>query len=250
MKLPNTVKLVGAIVVVLTFAANTVSAAGFAVMEQSSKSLGTATAGATASENADSVFFNPAGMTGIESPVIEIGAAAILPSFKFNDKGSTYGTKANPIPMPPLTGSEPDAGESVVVPNIYYVQPLPYDLTFGLAFNAPYGLETKYSDDWIGRYAGIRSDMSTMQLSPTLAWKINNNFSIGAGFSVSRIDATLTSAIDFGSIVYSATGGAMGMPGALDGDVSLEGDDVSYGFNIGAMYKFSENTRIGVDYRS
>ena len=250
MKLPKTVKLVGAVVVVLTLAANTVSAAGFAVMEQSSKSLGTATAGATASENADSVFFNPAGMTGIKSPVIEIGAAAVIPSFKFSDKGSTYGTKENPVPRPPLTGSESDAGKTAIVPNIYYIHPLTDSLTIGLSFNAPFGLETRYSDDWIGRYAGLRSDLSIMQLSPTIAWKINENFSIGAGLSISRIEATLSSAIDFGSIIYSATGGKMGMPGAMDGDVTLKGDDIGYGFNIGAMYTFSENTRVGINYRS
>ncbi|MDA3799258.1 MAG: outer membrane protein transport protein [Kiritimatiellae bacterium] len=248
MKLPKTVKLAGAIVVVLTLAANTVSAAGFAVMEQSSKSLGTATAGATASENADSVFFNPAGMTGIKSPTIEIGAAAVIPSFKFSDKGSTFGTKENPIPMPPLTGSEPDAGQTAIVPNLYYIQPLTDALTIGLSFNAPFGLETRYSDDWIGRYAGIKSDMTTMQLSPTIAWKISDNISIGAGVSVGRIDATLTSGIDFGGILASY--GANTIPGMMDGSVSLEGDDIGYGFNIGAMYKFDENTRIGINYRS
>lgn len=247
MKLPNTVKIMGALVVVLTFAANTVSAAGFAVMEQSAKSLGTATAGATASQNADSVFFNPAGMTAITAPTIEIGVAAVIPSFEFSDKGSTFGTKDSPIPVP-LTGSEPDAGKTAIVPNLYYIQPLSEKLTLGLAFNAPYGLETRYSDGWMGRYAAIKSDMTTMQLSPTIAWKINDQFSIGAGVSISKIDATLSSEIDFGGILASY--GAGTMPGSMDGKVSLEGDDMGYGFNIGFMYNVSENTRIGIDYRS
>jgi long-chain fatty acid transport protein len=248
MKLPNTVKLMGAVVIVLTFAADTVNAAGFAVMEQGSKSLGTATAGATASHNAETVFFNPAGMTAITAPTIEIGAAAVMPSFKFDNKGSTFGTKDNPMPMPPLTGSEPDAGKTAIVPNLYYIQPLCETLTVGLSFNAPFGLETRYSDDWVGRYAGIKSDVRTMQFTPTLAWKINDQFSIGGGISISRIDATLTSAIDFGGILASY--GADTIPGMMDGKVSLEGDDIGYGFNIGFMYNVSENTRIGINYRS
>jgi long-chain fatty acid transport protein len=247
MKLTNTVKLMGAVVIVLTFAANTVNAAGFAVMEQSAKSLGTATAGATASHNADTVFFNPAGMTAITAPTIEIGVSAIIPSFEFNDNGSTYGTKDSPIAVP-LTGSGADAGETAIIPNIYYIHPLTENLTVGLSFNAPYGLETKYSSDWIGRYAAIKSDLTTMQLTPTIAWKINDQFSIGAGVAISRIDATLTSAIDFGGIL--AAYGAGTMPGSMDGDVSLEGDDIGYGFNIGFMYNVSENTRIGIDYHS
>lgn len=238
----------GAVVIILTFAADTVNAAGFAVMEQGTKSLGTATAGATASHNAETVFFNPAGMTGITAPTIEIGASAIIPSFKFNNEGSTFGTKDNPMPMPPLTGSEANAGKTAIVPNLYYIQPLCENLTFGLSFNAPFGLETRYSDDWIGRYAGIKSDVRTMQLTPTLAWKINDQFSIGAGVSVGRIDATLTSAIDFGGILASY--GADTIPGMMDGSVSLEGDGMGYGFNIGFMYNVSENTRIGINYRS
>lgn len=245
MQLSKVIKLVGAIAAIITIATQSIQASGFAVMEQSAKSLGTATAGATASKNPDSVYFNPAGMTSFKAPALEVGLSAVIPSFEFNNNDSKYLLNQQPI-----TGTEPDAGQTEIVPNLYYILPVGDNFAVGLAFNAPYGLETKYDSDWIGRYSGIRSDMTVMQFSPTVAWQINDNISIGAGASIGYLDATLTSAIDFGSIVYGATDGAMGLPGAMDGDVDLSGDDVGYGFNIGLMYQFNENTRIGIDYKS
>jgi long-chain fatty acid transport protein len=90
----------------------------------------------------------------------------------------------------------------------------------------------------------------TININPAVAYKLNNHLSIGAGVSAQYVDAELTNAIDFGSIAFAQTGGAFGTPQGSDGKVELTADDWSYGWNIGLLYEFSENTRVGLSYRS
>jgi len=68
--------------------------------------------------------------------------------------------------VPLLGGDGGDARKPVVTPSFYYVQPLSELFTFGLGINAPFGLTTKYDDDWIERYQAIRSNLLTACFNP------------------------------------------------------------------------------------
>jgi long-chain fatty acid transport protein len=48
-------------------------------------------------------------------------------------------------PLPGGNGG--DAGETLLVPSLYYVHPLSQRFTFGLRVNVPLGLTTEYEDD-------------------------------------------------------------------------------------------------------
>ena len=123
----------------------------------------------------------------------------------------------------------------------------------------------KFSDDgWIGRYHGIKSQVKTINVQPTIAWKVNDQFSVGLGIDFQWIDARLTSdanysgaiaqgaaqAVAAGQLPAAAVPGILAATGGLDSRVTVKGDDTAWGWNIGALYEMNPNTRIGAHYRS
>jgi len=72
-----------------------VQSAAFGIAEQSALGLGsTFSGGAAVPENASTIWFNPAGMTRINSNQLVLGAHLIEPSFNFDEQGSTTGLGA------------------------------------------------------------------------------------------------------------------------------------------------------------
>ena len=221
-------------------------AAGYALREQSTTAQGTAFAGATASASDVSyMFFNPASLGWVERVEIEAMGTAVMPKVKLKSaSGSTVlGT--------PISGGteEDDIAENAVLPAFYAAVPLPYGVRVGMGVNVPYGLETDYSRDWVGRYHGIRSEVTTVNFNPAIAWRPTSWLGMGGGFQAQYIDGTLTNAIDFGTI-----GAAARIPGAVpggdDGHARLHGDDWAYGWNAGVILEPVTGTRVGLAYRS
>ncbi|MFZ5907372.1 MAG: OmpP1/FadL family transporter [Nitrospirota bacterium] len=228
--------------------------AGFALIEQSVSGLGNAYAGgAAAAEDATTIFYNPAGLTRLNGQQLTVGGHLIMPYVKFRDEGSTH--ILQPVSGQPLSGGNGgEAGVTKFVPNMYYSRKVSDDLTVGMGINSPFGLCTEYDDHWVGRYHAIKSDVLTVNINPTVAYKINQQFSIGAGLNFQYIKAELSNAIDFGTL--DATGslgipaGALGLiPQMSDGYATIEGDDWGIGFNMGILFEHKD-TRIGAAYRS
>lgn len=218
-----------------------VQGAGFALIEQSASGMGNAFAGGAASaEDASTVYYNPAGMANLRSNQLLFAGHTILPQIKFSDGGSVLADGQ------PLTGDKTqDGGSDELVPNVYYVHGITPDLKFGLAINVPFGLAVKYDDNWIGRYHAVDSELKTVNINPSLAYQATEKLSLGVGVSVQTVDVKLSSAIDFGSLVLE--------PQQHDGFVSIKGDNhnnLSYGWNAGLLYEFTDATRVGLAYRS
>ena len=236
---------------------NAANASGFALLEVNASGQGNAYAGAAAhTNNASTVFFNPAGMMNLESEQLSIAAHIIDPSSDFNNDGSSMSPALGPFGGP-LTGDDDDGGDTAFIPNFYWVKPIDDDMSFGLGVNTPFGLKTEYDDDWVGRYHGILSDLKTLNFNPSLGYRVNDRFSIGGGLNVMLAKVDLTNAIDFGSLCVAVApgpcvaGGAT--PQAADGKAELDGDnfdDLGLGFNLGITYMISKQTTIGVAYRS
>ncbi len=225
--------------------AGSVSGAGFALIEQGVSGLGNAYAGGSAiAEDASTIFFNPAGMTRLPGHQIMAGAHYIIPYADFDNKGSTHVTGA------PLSGGDDGNGaDAKIIPNLYYSRKVSDRFSVGIGINTPFGLATTYSRDWVGRYHAVKSDLMSININPSVAYKVMDKMSVGVGFSAQYVDAELSSAVDFGTI-----GAAFGIPGLLpqrnDGYFKLDGDSWGVGYNLGLLYEFSKNTRIGAAYRS
>lgn len=230
----------------LALGSTTANASGFAIIEQSVTGLGNAFAGAAATaEDASTIFFNPAGLTEVKGVQYSLGVHLIRPSNNFKDGGSTS-TLGGGASLNVNNEDGGDSGTLGVVPNFYYSRALDNNWTVGLGINAPFGLVTDYDDGWIGRYHGLTSDLKTININPTAAYKLSDTFSAGFGLNVQYAEAYLTSAIDYG--------GFIGFSQAFDGEAAVEGDDISMGYNFGFLWKVGSadpgDTRIGLAYRS
>jgi long-chain fatty acid transport protein len=203
--------------------ASFVHAAGFALIEQNASGLGNAYAGqAAAATDASTIFFNPAGMTLLPDRQVVVAGHLILPQAEFS------GTVTPDIGG----GNGGDAGGLALVPNAYFAFRLTPDVHLGVGLNAPFGLKTEYDSDWKGRTQAIESELKTINLNPSIAWKASETLSLGAGLSIQYAEATLSN---------SANGA---------GIATVHGDDYGWGFNLGVLWQPSAATRVGVAYRS
>lgn len=233
-------KLKGLTFFIASIVSSTTYAAGFALIEQSVTGLGRSFAGSAATaEDASTIFFNPAGLINLQHSEIDVALNYIAPQSQFNDSGSTS-VFASAL----SGGNSNDAANNAIVPNFYFSKPINERLVFGLGISAPFGLVTEYDDTWKGRYHAVKSDLKTVNINPTLAFKLSDKLSLGFGLNYQKIDLKLTKMADLGAL------GGAGTSQKADGKVKLEADDSSWGYNLGVMLQATKATRIGLAYRS
>ena len=232
-------------------------ASSFQLIEQSASGQGSAYAGAAAlGEDASTVYFNPAGMTRLSGSQIVVAGHIISPDAGFTDNGSTVAT-GTAIP-----GNNSSTGDPAFVPNFYYTTELPNEIYFGVGVNVPFGLSTEYDDGWIGRYHALRSEISSININPSIAWKATEKVSVGFGISIQYMALELTNNIDsYGACTnLDPTPGNTGCLAAFpspvlgvasqDSNVKLDGDSLELGWNAGILYDLDDKNRIGIAYRS
>ncbi|WP_157270181.1 OmpP1/FadL family transporter [Azohydromonas aeria] len=207
-------------------------AAGFQLLEQNASGIANAYAGsAAATDNASTIFFNPAGMTELRDREVSLGGSVVDISAKFRDNGSQVGALA-------AAGNGGNAGTTNFVPNAYLSWKLSPQLWAGIGVSAPFGLKTEYGNPWVGGAHALHFDVKTININPSLAFKVNDTLSLGAGVSYQLLDA------DYLRLASVAT------PGLAASTVSFKADDWSLGWNVGLLYKPSPDTRVGLSYRS
>ena len=239
----------------MTAFAGSAGAAGFQLLEQNASGLGNAYAGSAAvAADASTIFFNPAGLTYLPGMQIAGAVNVIDVDTRFSNRNST-----NPALITTAGSNGGQAGGLASVPSLYFSMPLNSQWSIGLGINAPFGLKTEYDTNWQGRFYAVTSDVKTLNINPTVAFKVNDKLSLGVGARWQKLDARLTSAVNTGGAVCSnATflgfgGGAACAGGFLNNYESfaeLKGDDTAWGYNLGAMFQLSDATRIGLSYRS
>lgn len=183
-------------------------------------------------------------MTRIKGNQVVAGMHIVAPSFDFDDEGSSNAFG------PVGDRNSNDGGRVAYVPNFYYVHSLSDDTKLGIGINAPFGLATKYENDWSGKYQAIESEIVTINVNPSIAWKATPALSLGFGINIQYIEATLNNKIDFQSICGNVSPLVPCAGSSNDAHAQLEADDVSFGYNFGALYDLSDKTRIGFSYRA
>ncbi len=93
----------------------------------------------------------------------------------------------------------------------------------------------------MGRYSEITTSVKTININPSVAVRLTDRLSVGAGANLQYVRAKLLQAIDFGTICVSQVGaatcaGTFGLaPQANDGTGFVSGEDFGYGFNLGEV---------------
>ncbi|MEO8996299.1 MAG: outer membrane protein transport protein, partial [Nitrosospira sp.] len=218
------------------FISGNVAAAGFALQNQNGAGTGYAYAGAAAvAQDASTIYFNPAGMTYL-APRHHVSGALnfLVRSLRFNDTGS------DALLSYPLGDSGGQAGGLSVIPAVYWTMPLTSTLRLGLGVSPTFGSATDWSSTFVGRYQGTSSNISAINFNPSVAWRMNDVISLGLGLNVVRLDADLRSMLPVTAL----------LPTVVDAKTKITGNDIGFGYNLGAMFQLTPLTRLGLTYRS
>ena len=218
--LKNTLLSAAAVATVVAVMPSSSLAAGFQLGEQSVTGLGRAFAGGgVVGDDLSAIAYNPAGMSLAKGFQMQAGFIGVHINSKLH---GTY----TPVSGPAESGSA-EIKDIVPVPSFYVTYQMNDKFTLGLGTFASYGFDIEYDPDWFGRAHAVDSNLKAVTINPSVSYKINDKWSIGAGFVAQRMTAKLTA------------------------DTSkMKAEDWAYGYDVGIMYEPFKDTRFGLSYRS
>lgn len=212
------------IVTVSIVASGLLMGGGYKLPEHSLNSTALAGAYTANTIGADTAYANPANMAFMEDKsYIEGGLMlAHLPAIENTS-----------LVDPSLDGKSKK--ENKLIPSGHYMAPANGDLRWGVSMVSPGGLSKR----WETRYQKASAEefsLRTIELNPSVSYKVSDNFSIGGGVRFIYSDGVVKSdAFDF-----------TGAPISRD----MEGDTFGVGYNLALAFRPSNDVKIGITYRS
>lgn len=218
-----------------TLISQQISAAGFAVNEQSATASGTALAGNAASDTDISFsYWNPALFANATETTLYINGSYVSPNA---DISNVTGTAAINGTTSTTEGSSPV--DDAIIPSIYLAVPVSDKTVLGVSLNVPYALKSEYDENWAGNYHGTTTELQDISLSFSAAHRFNDWIDIGASIQLHSTSMTLDAAVN----------NFDGTSGYGQGNLELD-DSLSYGYSLGVALEPKQGTRVGIGYRS
>jgi long-chain fatty acid transport protein len=231
--------------ILATMALQQAQAAAFNLNEHSASGLGRAFAGEAAiADNASVLSRNPAAMTRFKSMELSVAGTYVRPNIDLKGREDvSIPTSQGTMTLPKSYLDADDIAPSAFIPSTYFIQPLNDQWSWGLALFSNYGLSTQFDNNYAAGVIGGKTKLTTFNINPNVAYRINDHWSAGVGVSAIYADATL---------IRRAGALAMLNP-QLQADtelVNLSGTTWDWGWNAGTLFEFNENNRWGLSYRS
>jgi long-chain fatty acid transport protein len=224
-----------ALAISLALVSQTAVAEGYKLFEQSVSAAGNAYAGRGAQiTDASLVYSNPAALTKLKGAQFSGGLNLIHATTRYSDASAQ---SANGMPV-----AGRDEGKltlSELVPFAFYSDHYSDDLSWGIGVYAPFGLSSDYQNDWVGRYFGDETAIKVVALQPTVAYKLDQHWSLGLGLSVNYAEGTLSKYKDHSGLCELGTGiNALYQRDVYnaaycDSHYEVNGDDVAAGYSLG-----------------
>lgn len=203
------------------------AAGGFQINAMGIKAMSMGGSLSAWAHDASIVFYNPGGMGFLDDKnkfYFSAGGVFIMPK-------SSY--------LSPLTGKQTDMeAQNFIAPHFYGSYRISDFLSAGVSFNSPYGLGTKWNNDWEGKYISQEASLQSFYLQPAVSANISEKLGVGAGFIYAFGNAELKKAIP----VETAT--------SPYGTGILKGKGNGMGFNAGVYMKMDDKISFAVAYRS
>ncbi|MGL5318011.1 MAG: OmpP1/FadL family transporter [Bacteroidales bacterium] len=219
--------------VACSFVSLSLFAEGYQVNLQSARQAGMGHVGAGMKLGAESMHFNPAGLTSIKNTVdLSAGVSGVFTNAEYIN--GDYSHKAE---------------SEVSTPMYLYAGFKIYDnLAAGISVTTPYGSSLNWGKDWAGAHLVQDISLKSFNIQPTIAYKPFERLSIGAGLMIMTGDVAISRAMM-----------PKGALGAFDPDLkdvvpvsaTLGGKSkLGLGFNVGAQFDVTDQITLGVSYRS
>jgi len=203
-------------IVLLSLVATTaLMAGGYKIPESSVNAVALSNAYVANASGADASYYNPAKMVFSENKggAIEVDLTYIgLSKINYKSVNGVYDIDSK--------------AENFIVPTLHYVSPVVGDFRFGLSIVSPAGLSKRWSDSPASLYSK-EFTLQTVELNPTVAYKINDQFSVALG----------ARGIYSKGIVKNAY-------------YNMEGTGLDYGYNLAVTLKPEKDTNLALTYRS
>ncbi|MCX7876267.1 MAG: outer membrane protein transport protein [Melioribacteraceae bacterium] len=197
---------------------------GFQINEHGARAMGLAGAFTALANDPSALYFNGAGITQLKGMHLMFGTTLIKPNAGFRG------------PLPSI--KEYKMVDQLFHPINFYLTYQTNDFLFlGFSVNNQYGLGTEWENNWPGRFLAVKTDLKTFYFTPTMAIKFYDNFSM----SFSLVYA-------YGEVLINRN--AEITPFTGEANVNLEGNGSAFGFNLGMLYKPTENLSLGLSVRS
>ena len=215
-------------------------ASGVFVDTQTASGVGYAFAGSSAlAQNASVVAYNPAAMMGLSSGHYLSGSASYVDA-QTNFKGEKNSSIS---PIVPTGSEEANIERKFIVPSAQYVYRSEQPFAVGMSVSPLYGNKGEWDKDFVGRYQGLKTEVTGVNVNASLAFEINPQLMVGLGLNYLDFDATLTRKaaplINTNPPLY--LGDAQG---------ELKGDGDGWAGNIGIFLRPTDKLDLGLTYRS
>jgi long-chain fatty acid transport protein len=216
----------------LAVAASAAQASSFAIRSgQGAEGLGMAYAGAASGGiGLAAMAWNPAAITMFAGRQSNWNATYLAANAKYSNIRTTPGGAA-------ALGDSDNLGiNGAFIPASYNSWQVTDRLFIGLTNTAPYGLRSKPGGSdgiWAGRNYGQSATIRSVNISPTVGYKINDWISVGAAIQMQYMQVDQKQSFAPG-------------PGGLQ----LRGDSYDFGYRLGVTLTPFAGTTIGIAYRS
>ncbi|MEL0659975.1 outer membrane protein transport protein [Psychromonas arctica] len=207
-----------------------VNAAGFQLNSQSATGLGRAFAGdAVIADNASVMGRNAAAMALFDKTALSLGVNFLKTDISISD-----GVYTGPTAPSGANSNYDDAGGVSVSPNIHVIFPINDKFAIGANLYSNFGTRTDFDNSFTGSEFGGLTDVKSLNLGLAASYRINQQWSVGAGIDIIYGVGELKRTLDIGVAEITA----------LDADV----DGFAVGFNLGAVFELNKNNRFGLSY--
>lgn len=235
----NNIRLLatGTALTAIALTATPAMAGGFYLQDQSAKATGRAYSGEVADQGAESLWWNPAAIGGLDGGSAAISATGILPRANVANVNTLIvrpGQAPAPVGGDQLSRNPIDNG---VVPSGSIAHSLGHGVAVGLAITAPFNFTTQYPTTSWARYTALTTRLRTIDIQPSVAYELASGFSLGAALNIERTTAKLGNALPNLLAVLP------------DGSQQLSGKGWDFGYTVGAQYRQGPLS-LGASYKS
>lgn len=186
--------------------------------------------------DASTLYWNAAGATSLDGWSLLVGAADIAVNGQF-EQDTTHNVYKTDIPH-------------ALVPHFFLNYHSPASrAAWGLAFYVPYGLTSQWGPEFPGVFSSQKAALATYYIQPTVAWKLNDRWSVGGGPIFAHSTVELIQALDLSSqfAVQGVTFGMLGIPqDTRFATARMKGSASGYGAQIAIQGHLNESWTMGL----
>ena len=209
------------IIILSLLISSSLYSSGFSVPEQGAKSISMANASTAYVDDATAIFYNPAALNQLEGLNVNLGLVFLKPTNSWTDGDKTATTKDSLFELPQF--------------NLTYRSKK--DFSLGIGVNAPFAAGIEWPDAWEGAELIEMMNLQSINISPTIAYNINENLTLGISYDFGIAAVELRKRVKLSNEDW------------IIANMSSYGISVGHGFKIALLYNQPNKFKAGLVFK-